>query len=147
MSEPRGGRGNLSPLSFSSLFLKGNHMAKSPAAEALAFAEKVAKTAKTGTELHNAIFGIGGKASALFPTESARTAFAGTDEYKRIWEIIRELRGARPGSPPAEEFSGKLMVRLPKTLHAALHHEAEREGVSLNQLILAKVSIDLAAMV
>jgi predicted HicB family RNase H-like nuclease len=37
-------------------------------------------------------------------------------------------------------FSGKFVVRLPKTLHAHLVMEAEREGVSLNQYALYKLS-------
>lgn len=39
--------------------------------------------------------------------------------------------------------SGKLMVRIPKSLHAALREEACDEGVSLNQLMLAKLSVGL----
>lgn len=33
------------------------------------------------------------------------------------------------------KHSGKLLVRMPATLHDELAHAAEREGVSLNQLI------------
>jgi predicted RNase H-like HicB family nuclease len=44
--------------------------------------------------------------------------------------------------PPfdAGNFSGKFVVRLPKTLHARLALEAEKEGVSLNQYALYKLS-------
>jgi len=35
----------------------------------------------------------------------------------------------------AEDFSGKFMVRLPKTLHRDLARRAESEGVSLNQYV------------
>jgi len=34
-------------------------------------------------------------------------------------------------------------VRIPKSLHAALASEAEAEGVSLNQLVQAKLSLHL----
>jgi len=34
-------------------------------------------------------------------------------------------------------------VRLPKSLHAALAREAEAEGVSLNQLVVAKLALHL----
>lgn len=34
-----------------------------------------------------------------------------------------------------EEYSGKFVVRLPRSLHRPLAQAAEREGVSLNQLI------------
>ena len=37
-------------------------------------------------------------------------------------------------------YSGKFVVRLPKTLHQRLVIEAEREGVSLNQLALYKLA-------
>jgi predicted HicB family RNase H-like nuclease len=37
-------------------------------------------------------------------------------------------------------FSGKLVLRMPKSLHRDLVFEAEREGVSLNQLITSKLS-------
>ena len=37
----------------------------------------------------------------------------------------------------ANDFSGKLLLRLPKTLHKQLTDQAEEEGVSLNSLIVA----------
>jgi len=38
-------------------------------------------------------------------------------------------------------YSGRFVVRLPKSLHARLVYEAEREGVSLNQYALYKLSL------
>lgn len=38
------------------------------------------------------------------------------------------------------EFSGKFMVRIPKSLHYRLSIEAQQEGVSLNQYALYKLS-------
>jgi predicted HicB family RNase H-like nuclease len=35
-----------------------------------------------------------------------------------------------------ENYNGKFLVRLPKTLHAKLTIEAKKEGVSLNQYAL-----------
>ncbi len=40
----------------------------------------------------------------------------------------------------SEDFSGKFVVRLPKTLHQRLAIEAEKEGVSLNQYALYKLT-------
>ena len=37
-------------------------------------------------------------------------------------------------------YSGKFVVRLPKTLHRRLATEAEKEGVSLNQYALFKLA-------
>ena len=39
-----------------------------------------------------------------------------------------------------DDFSGKFLVRIPKTLHYKLAIEAEQEGVSLNQYALYKLS-------
>lgn len=38
------------------------------------------------------------------------------------------------------DFSGKFIVRIPKSLHYRLSIEAEQEGVSLNQYALYKLS-------
>lgn len=39
-----------------------------------------------------------------------------------------------------DDFSGKFIVRLPKSLHMRLAVEAEKEGVSLNQYALYKLA-------
>ncbi|MCL2280139.1 MAG: toxin-antitoxin system HicB family antitoxin, partial [Oscillospiraceae bacterium] len=39
-----------------------------------------------------------------------------------------------------ESYSGKFVLRLPKSLHARLALEAEKEGVSLNQFALYKLA-------
>ncbi len=39
-----------------------------------------------------------------------------------------------------QDYSGKFVVRIPKSLHQALAIEAEREGISLNQYALYKLS-------
>src|SRR5579864_157241 len=41
----------------------------------------------------------------------------------------------KPGSP--SRSSGQFRVRMPKSLHARLAAQAEREGVSLNMLMVA----------
>jgi predicted RNase H-like HicB family nuclease len=42
--------------------------------------------------------------------------------------------------PPERRYSGNLRVRLPVSLHGRLAREAEREGVSLNQWIVARLA-------
>lgn len=39
-----------------------------------------------------------------------------------------------------DDFSGRFMVRIPKSLHRLLAEEAEKEGTSLNQYALYKLS-------
>src|SRR5919197_2523688 len=47
------------------------------------------------------------------------------------------LEDGRPIPMPRAlaSHSGRFLVRLPKSLHAELAHEAEQEGVSLNQFV------------
>jgi hypothetical protein len=42
--------------------------------------------------------------------------------------------------------SGRFVVRPPKSLHAALEREAAAEGVSLNQLVVVKLSVGLGKL-
>jgi hypothetical protein len=119
------------------------------AREVLEFAEERAKQAANWVELHNALFGIGGKATELFSTESERTAFAKTDERKRICALLDGLP-----HPDVKDFgellataNGAISLRLPRSVHAALLAEARAEGVSLNQLCLSKLVAQLRAVI
>ncbi|MCL1866265.1 MAG: type II toxin-antitoxin system HicB family antitoxin [Oscillospiraceae bacterium] len=40
----------------------------------------------------------------------------------------------------AQEFSGKISLRVPKSLHQELTQAAKHEGISLNQFILYKLA-------
>ncbi|MBI3412172.1 MAG: toxin-antitoxin system HicB family antitoxin [Planctomycetes bacterium] len=63
-------------------------------------------------------------------------------ESLQIDELIDSLPDP-PDGPQRREYSGKFNVRIPKSLHAALACEAEAEGVSLNQLVVAKLALHL----
>ena len=52
-----------------------------------------------------------------------------------------DSHGLVEGATPKK--SGKFVVRLPQSLHIALEREAKREGVSLNQLVVAKLAAQL----
>ncbi|HEX7324205.1 MAG TPA: toxin-antitoxin system HicB family antitoxin [Rhodanobacteraceae bacterium] len=41
---------------------------------------------------------------------------------------------------PVSHYSGRFLVRVPRSLHARLAREAAQQGVSLNQLATAKLS-------
>lgn len=54
----------------------------------------------------------------------------------RAWiEVALEEGIPVPEPRREEEYSGKFVVRLPKSLHRKLAQIAEREGVSLNSLV------------
>ena len=62
----------------------------------------------------------------------------------RSWlEVALEMGQTIPEPAPKEEYSGKFVVRMPRSLHRQLVETAEHEGVSLNQL----VNVALAQMV
>ncbi len=47
---------------------------------------------------------------------------------------------AAPGEEGQRDHSGRLLVRMPKSLHAELAQAAERDGTSLNGFIVAALS-------
>jgi hypothetical protein len=119
------------------------------ARELLAYAEERAEEVSDWVELHNALFGLGGKATELLTSESERTAFAQTPECKRIFALLDRLP-----QPAVKDFgellataNGAISVRLPRSVHAALLAEAKAEGVSLNQLCLSKLVAQLRAVI
>lgn len=113
---------------------------QSLAQELLKHARKLAKASRvTWVEVNNAIYGPGGPFVRLFPNARDRLAFAKTKESGQIDRLVDSLPEP-PVGPQRREYSGKFNVRVPKSLHAALVNEAEAEGVSLNQLVVAKLA-------
>jgi len=45
-----------------------------------------------------------------------------------------------PGGDPTEGYSGKWLLRTPKSLHRVLAERARQEGVSLNALAVAMLA-------
>jgi len=71
------------------------------------------------------------------PEEAVEEAHAAADLFV---EDIVASGGQVPKPTKLIEHSGQLRVRLPKSLHSSLSVVAEREGVSLNTLIVAMLS-------
>src|SRR5687768_10012154 len=85
-----------------------------------------------------------GLVARTFLRSKERRAFYDMPEYEELNAILLALI-KRSGGVGAATKSGKFMVRIPKTLHTVLDVEAEQEGISLNQLALAKLSVNLGA--
>lgn len=113
--------------------------------ELVAFAKELRKSGCNWLQAQNALYGPGGKYPELFASQEDRTAFAGTPADKELSALLDEL--PEPDQQSPREASGKLLLRMPKSVHQALIAEAEAEQVSMNQLILSKLSIQLRAMV
>jgi predicted HicB family RNase H-like nuclease len=116
---------------------------ESRAQELLTLAHKLAQTSGlTWVEANNVIYGPGGPFARLFSNARDRVAFAKTKASRQVDRLIDSLPDPALG-PQRREYSGKFNVRVPKSLHAALASEAEAEGVSLNQLVVAKLALHL----
>jgi HicB-like protein involved in pilus formation len=113
-------------------------------------AQEVASSVESWADLSNALFNpADGLLTKAYPTREEREAFMKTEAYAAIRKLretaIRET-GLVEGATPKKK-SGRFMVRLPKSLHAALEREANEEGVSLNQLVVTKLALQMSQLV
>ena len=127
---------------------------RSKAQEALAIAQEVAAKVNDWQELWNALFGIEGRVTEMFTTRAAREQFSRTNEHAKIMQMLEELQENEPDEDDqtaelitAPGAKGRFVLRLPRSLHAALTAEAKAEGVSLNQLCVAKLATQLGKAV
>ena len=68
-------------------------------------------------------------------------AVAMVQEAMALWiELALEDGALIPVPRLTEEYSGKFVVRMPKSLHRDLAEAAQREGVSLNQLVVTELA-------
>ena len=70
--------------------------------------------------------------------ETMEEAVTMLQEAMALWLTVAFEDGLPiPEPTPMPEYSGRLLVRMPKTLHQQLIERAEVEGVSANQLAVA----------
>jgi predicted HicB family RNase H-like nuclease len=114
-------------------------------ADILAEAQRLSEISNTWADLSNALFDpADGLIAKQFPDAADRAAFRKSDAYAALHKLVErkmEETGVAAGAEPTK--SGKFVVRLPRTLHAALEREAISEGTSLNQLVLTKLAARL----
>ena len=73
--------------------------------------------------------------------ETFNEAYKNLLEAMEGWlEVKLEFKDPIPEPVVDEGYSGKFVVRLPKSLHRKLAIEAEKEGISLNQYAMYKLS-------
>ena len=111
-------------------------------------ARDVASSVESWADLSNALFDpVNGLVTKAYPTREEREAFLKTKEYGAIRKLLESAiheTGVVNGATPKK--SGKFVVRLPKSLHAALEREAATEGVSLNQLVVTKLAVQMSQL-
>jgi len=74
--------------------------------------------------------------------ETAAETLTNLEEVAESWLLAALERGQNIPQPveSSNDFSGRLVLRLPKSLHKKATWVAMREGVSLNQLIVTSLS-------
>lgn len=73
-------------------------------------------------------------------SDSIEEGMSEIEESKKAWFSSCLRRNVKIPEPIRKKYSGKLLVRLPKSLHAQLAEEAEKENVSLNSFIISKLA-------
>jgi predicted RNase H-like HicB family nuclease len=74
--------------------------------------------------------------------ETYGEAFENIKEAMEGWFETSLANGLHIPLPiSADKYSGKFLLRIPKTLHARIAMEAQKEGISLNQYALYKLSV------
>jgi hypothetical protein len=119
------------------------------ATELLKATEDLARSTESWADLANALYDPNhGVLARAFTTRAEREAFVQTAEYRRIQDILAQARdrfGLITGATPKQ--CGRLVVSVPLALQASLEREAVVEGLSLNQLVVAKLAAPLKHMV
>jgi antitoxin HicB len=68
--------------------------------------------------------------------ETAQEALSSLDVSRELWIESRLATGLEVPEPQeAPQYSGRFVLRIPKSMHRELANEAEAEGVSLNSLV------------
>lgn len=60
-------------------------------------------------------------------------------EAAQLW-LDSARKHNHPIPKPTREYSGRMTLRIPHSLHQRIAEEAEREGVSINQWVLTKLA-------
>lgn len=95
-------------------------------------------TDESGVYFHAVVLELDGCQST---GETFQEAYEGIREAMEGWIEAKLENGFTVPMPlDTGNYSGKFVVRLPKSLHGRLAMEAEQEGVSLNQYALYKLA-------
>lgn len=73
--------------------------------------------------------------------ETPEEAMKMIEEARQLWLEVAYEEGLEIPEPRTEaKYSGKFFIRTPKSLHRQLNQMAKREGVSLNQYLVATLA-------
>ena len=72
--------------------------------------------------------------------ECISEAYENIKDAQREW-ITSMLERNMPIPEPDDDYSGKFVVRIPKSLHKLLVNQSKREGISLNQYVTNSLAL------
>ena len=73
--------------------------------------------------------------------DSPAEAYENLEQAARSWIVAAQDLGQEIPPPKSEEaFSGRILLRLPRSLHRRAAAMAEQDGTSLNQFVVAAVA-------
>jgi predicted RNase H-like HicB family nuclease len=68
-------------------------------------------------------------------------AYANLEDAAESWiDVAMELGQTIPAPRAVESYGGRVLLRLPRSLHREASEAAERDGTSLNQFIVAALA-------
>lgn len=67
--------------------------------------------------------------------ETVEEAYNNLEEAKKEWFTYMLENNLAIPKPADASYSGRFMVRIPKTLHKIITEQSKREGLSLNQYV------------
>lgn len=76
--------------------------------------------------------------------ETVEEAIHNSREAYAVWMDSRNAAGLPVPEPHRDRYSGRVLLRMPHSLHERLSVRAEEEGCSLNQLLVAILAGGLA---
>jgi len=76
--------------------------------------------------------------------ETLDEVFEAIEDARQLWIKTAFSEGQEIPLPrDKEQYTGKFLVRIPRSLHRALAYSAKREGVSLNQYVVSLLTSGL----
>ena len=87
------------------------------------------------------VLGLDGIVKQAYPSAEAMADFERTNEYAEIQQMLAKLRERSVVTPMPDDLEPTrvITVRLPKSLHEALRHEAHERRTSMNKLCISKL--------
>jgi predicted HicB family RNase H-like nuclease len=87
------------------------------------------------------VLGLDGIVKQAYPNVEQLAEFERTNEYSEIQQMLAKLRERSAATPIPDDLEPTrvITVRLPKSLHEALRHEAHERRTSMNKLCISKL--------